>query len=331
MEEASIGKRPIALALILGVAGIIVGLSLASRTWSADDRSRIESLIKTTCAGCHRLEGAPVSRLEKKAPDLIGVGSKFKREWLVGWLAGNERPVYTSGYRWDQPQAQQPHVTLPQAEAEAMAEYLEANFTDSKIKPGAIDLATFSKQEASFGEAIFKEHACIGCHQIQEGAKTVGGLQSTSLANAGRRLKADWIYRFNSNPPDYVPHSGEFVGDVSELGLRYVTGFIATRGWDDFPFYEPWTSEPFGHPSADRGKVIYREYCAQCHGAAGKGDGPAAPLGDVSEVAHDLGRSALAGDGLDAGPADELRALFGDVPTPHLDVGFAMAGCEPGP
>ena len=171
--------------------------------------------------------------------------------------------------------------------------------SDSKIKPGAIDLATFSKHEASFGEAIFKEHACIGCHQIQEGAKTVGGLQSTSLANAGRRLKADWIYRFNSNPPDYVPHSGEFVGDVSELGLRYVTGFIATRGWDDFPFYEPWTSEPFGHPSADRGKVIYREYCAQCHGAAGKGDGPAAP-------------------GLSPKPAIHANMAFDKLPTEYL-------------
>lgn len=28
--------------------------------------------------------------------------------------------------------------------------------------------------------------------------------------------------------------------------------------------------------NADRGKVIYKEYCSQCHGATGKGDGPAA-------------------------------------------------------
>jgi mono/diheme cytochrome c family protein len=27
--------------------------------------------------------------------------------------------------------------------------------------------------------------------------------------------------------------------------------------------------------SVDRGKVIYKEYCSQCHGATGKGDGPA--------------------------------------------------------
>ena len=28
--------------------------------------------------------------------------------------------------------------------------------------------------------------------------------------------------------------------------------------------------------SVDRGKVVYREYCSQCHGPTGKGDGPAA-------------------------------------------------------
>ena len=32
----------------------------------------------------------------------------------------------------------------------------------------------------------------------------------------------------------------------------------------------------FEMASVDRGKVIYKEYCSQCHGATGKGDGPAA-------------------------------------------------------
>lgn len=262
---------------IIGGIVAIAGAGLLSTSWADDGQTRLATMIQTTCAGCHRVSGQPASRFDKKAPDLIGVGSKFKHEWLVDWLAGKEQAVYTSGYRWDHSQTAQSHTVLPQADAEAMAAYLEKNFTDPKIKPEAIDMATFSRQEAAFGETIFKEHACIGCHQIREGGKVIGGLQSTSLANAGRRLKADWIHRFNSNPPDYVPHSGEFVGDVSELGLRYVTGFIATRGWDDFPVYEPWNSEPFGHPSVGRGKVIYKEYCAQCHGATGKGDGPAAP------------------------------------------------------
>jgi mono/diheme cytochrome c family protein len=254
--------------------GLIVGIS--PRVLFSADNQQAKDIVQKTCAGCHRLEGPPASRLEKKAPDLIGAGSKFKRDWLVGWLAGKESPIYALNYRWDQPPGPERHMVVSQAEAETIAEYLETEFIDPKVKAGAIDMSTFSKQEAAFGDKLFKDHACIGCHQISEGGKLVGGPQSASLAEAGRRLKADWIYRFNSNPPDYVPHSGEFVGDVSELGLRYVTGFIATRGWDDFQFHEPWKSDPFSHASIDRGMVIYKEYCAQCHGATGKGDGPAA-------------------------------------------------------
>jgi len=243
----------------------------------AGEPLKAKELVQRTCAGCHRLDGAPASRFEKKAPDLIGVGSKFKHEWLVGLLEGKEKPVYAVGYRWDQAAGAIPHMTVSRAEAEAIAEYLETDFTDPRVKTGAIDLSTFSKQEAAFGEKIFTEHACIGCHQIREGGKAVGGPQSSSFMDAGKRLKGDWIYRFNSNPPDFVPHSGEFVGDVSTLGLRYVTGFIATRGWDDFQFYEPWKSKEFGEASVGRGAVIYKQYCSQCHGATGKGDGPAAP------------------------------------------------------
>ena len=40
-------------------------------------------------------------------------------------------------------------------------------------------------------------------------------------------------------PPDFVSHSGEFVADVSELGLHNVIGFLATEEDDKFKFYEP--------------------------------------------------------------------------------------------
>ncbi len=123
-----------------------------------------------------------------------------------------------------------PHMAVPRAEAEAIADYLETDFADPRVKAGAIDLSTFSKQEAAFGEKIFTEHACIGCHQIRSGEKTIGGAQSSSFVDAGGRLKGDWIHRFNSNPPDFVPHSGEFAGDVSELGLRYVTASLPPEG-----------------------------------------------------------------------------------------------------
>ena len=53
-------------------------------------------------------------------------------------------------------------------------------------------------------------------------------------------------------------------------------GYLAAQGVKDFKYYEPWTSQEFAHANVDRGKGLYKEYCAQCHGFAGKGDGPAA-------------------------------------------------------
>ena len=53
-------------------------------------------------------------------------------------------------------------------------------------------------------------------------------------------------------------------------------GFVAIQGVPEFRFAEPWKSEEFGRASIDRGRQIYKEYCMQCHGATGRGDGPAA-------------------------------------------------------
>ncbi|MFZ1556309.1 MAG: hypothetical protein WAT38_09025, partial [Nitrospira sp.] len=50
---------------------ILVGLFSFPRLLLGSDQGRAKEIVQNTCAGCHRLEGAPLSRLEKKAPDLI--------------------------------------------------------------------------------------------------------------------------------------------------------------------------------------------------------------------------------------------------------------------
>lgn len=289
-----------------GTAGsAIVGILISALLWlspltaSANDEQQTRALLQKSCAGCHRLEGAADSRFKLNAPDLIGAGSKFKRDWLISWLLGREEPVYAKSYRWDQSQQPNRHPVVSQTEAEQITEYFEKHLKDPRVKDGVMDLSRFSAAEAKFGEQLFKDHSCIGCHQIMVDGKPTGGPQSASFLRSGRRLKADWIYRFNSNPPDFVPHSGEFVADVSELGLRYITGFIATQGWDDFKFYEPWTAEPFKKADVQRGSQVYQEYCAQCHGATGQGDGVAA-------------------SGLEPKPAVHAKIGFNKLPDEYL-------------
>jgi mono/diheme cytochrome c family protein len=212
---------------------------------ATSENNTTKNLIQNKCAMCHKFEGKAESRFNLKAPDLMWGGSKFKRNWLVGYLMGKEGIVYQKGYRWDKSRTPAKHMTVNKKEAEAIADYFKKKLKDSRVKANTLDLAGFTEMEASLGKKIFKEHSCIACHQIKEDGKTIGGSQSTSLHDAGKRLNVDWVYRFNLDPPDFVPHSGEFVADVSELGLRYVTGYIMTLGVDGFKFYEPWKDEIF--------------------------------------------------------------------------------------
>jgi mono/diheme cytochrome c family protein len=175
---------------------------------------------------------------------------------------------------------------VTESEANAIADYFAEHNKDSRVKVGAFDLSKVTKFEAAFGGMAYKAHACLGCHVIEENGKLIGGPQSASLVASGQRYDQDWLFRFGQNPQDFTPHSGEFLADATEPQLRAVIGYLMVQGVKDFKFYEPWTSQEFGVASVDRGKVIYKEYCSQCHGATGKGDGPGASGLDPKPAIH---------------------------------------------
>ncbi|MGB0909483.1 MAG: c-type cytochrome [Nitrospirales bacterium] len=235
-----------------------------------------EKLVKNLCSTCHKFHGDPESRFNLKAPDLMWGGSKYQRDWLIRWLTGKEPLLYVKSYRWDLSQTPDKHIAVSEKEAEAIANYFEKSLKDSRVTVGAFDISQVTKKDAKDGAFIYKEHACIGCHTIKEKGQLVGGPQSVDLSDSGKRYNQDWLFRFGINPQDFTPHSGEFLADATEPQLRSVIGYLMTLGVKDFKYYEPWKSKEFSTASVDRGNVLYKEYCSQCHGATGKGDGPAA-------------------------------------------------------
>ena len=255
---------------------VLMGVMSPPHLLFAGDQSRAKEIVQQTCVQCHRLEGQADSRFNLKAPDLMWAGSKYQRSWLIRWLTGKEAPLYAKGYRWDLTEVPSKHPMVTESEAHAIADYFSEHNRDPRVKVGAFDLSKVTKFDATFGGMAYKAHACLGCHVIEENGKVIGGPQSASLVAAGQRYDQDWLFRFGQNPQDFVPHSGEFLADATEPQLRAVIGFLMVQGVQDFKYYEPWTSPEFGMASQDRGKVIYKEYCSQCHGATGKGDGPAA-------------------------------------------------------
>lgn len=265
---------------------VVAGLMSSPHLLLGSDQSRAKELIQQACVQCHRLEGQADSRFNLKAPDLIWAGSKYQRPWLIRWLTGKEAPLYAKGYRWDLKEGTVKHPVVTDVEAEAIADYFEKNNKDARVKVGAFDITQVTKFQASFGGMAYKAHACLGCHTIEENGKIIGGQQSTSLVTAGLRYDKDWLLRFGQNPQDFVPHSGEFLADATEPQLRAVIGYLMIQGVPDFKYYEPWTGPEFGKASVGRGKVIYKEYCMQCHGATGRGDGPAAATLEPKPAIH---------------------------------------------
>ena len=257
------------------IASVILVLGAGPQAW-AGEVQQAEMMVKNICATCHKFQGEPESRFNLKAPDLMWAGSKYQHKWLVGFLSGKEQMLYAKSYRWDQGWEPDVHIKLPEDQAEAIAVYLEKHYVDPRVTVGAFDLTKVMKKDVQDGAFIYKEHACIGCHTIEENGQLVGGPQSADLSESGKRYNQDWLFRFGINPQDFTPHSGEFLADATEPQLRSVIGYLMTLGVKDFKYYEPWKSPEFAAASGERGKLVYKEYCSQCHGATGKGDGPAA-------------------------------------------------------
>lgn len=263
--------------MVIGSAALAwLGLMSSPQLSFGSDHTRAKELIQQTCVQCHRLEGQPDSRFKLHAPDLMWAGSKYQRSWLIRWLTGQEATLYAKGYMWDLTTVPSKHPMVTESEANALADYFAEYNKDPRVTIGAFDLSKVTKFDVKFGAAAFKAHACLGCHTIEENGRLIGGPQSAALQNAGQRYNMDWLFRFGQNPQDFTPHSGEFLADATEPQLRAVIGFLMVQGVKDFTYYEPWTSREFEMASVDRGKVVYKEYCSQCHGATGKGDGPAA-------------------------------------------------------
>ena len=273
--------------VVKGLTILLVILIVPSGLWAGDD-GFAEKIINSQCKNCHRFEGKPKSKFDLKAPDLMWSGVKYQHPWLIRWLMGQEENLYPNSYRWDKSfHFSRKHMILTREEATVIAGYMEKTYLDPRVKKSFVDMSTFTEMEASLGADIFREYSCLGCHQIKDDeGNNIGGPISVNLYDAGNRYRLDWWSRFAENPQDFTPHSGEYLADISLRKARHIIGYLMTLGVKDFKFYEPWESETFKKADAGRGAKVYKEYCVQCHGPQGKGDGPGAKGLDPKPAVH---------------------------------------------
>ncbi len=118
------------------------------------DYDRGRTLFRESrCISCHTVEG----KGNGSAPELIGVGSKVNRSWLVSFLAN--------------PHDFQPHTAMPRYVFERqdvldLAEYMVEELYDPSA-PEPID-GTFrpALKQIEEGERLYKRYGCGSCHSL---------------------------------------------------------------------------------------------------------------------------------------------------------------------
>ena len=164
---------------------------------------------KHDCSSCHRFSEQD-SLESPKAPDLFYAGNKFQQSWLKKFLQ-TPGVVRKAGVSTDpeflnknSPPAQ-PHPTLSQKDALAMADYL-MSLTLPDLSKDKVDTVPLTKGNKVRVKILFeRNYGCIACHEgINLAGQARGGISGPSLANAGNRLTAEWVFNWLKTPKKFI-------------------------------------------------------------------------------------------------------------------------------
>ncbi len=166
---------------------------------------------KLGCTSCHRFSSdEPLGA--HTAPDLFYAGDKFQKPWLENFLQDpviirKAGTINDPGFLQGAPTAP-PHPSLPKADASKMTDFL-SSLTLPDLATNKIDAIPLSKGKRARTKILFeRNYGCIACHQgINLAGQARGGISGPSLANAGNRLKADWVFSRLKTPQKFLTKS----------------------------------------------------------------------------------------------------------------------------
>jgi len=220
-------KKPIFL------CSLLLALFLALPAWAADGKALVQN---NKCDSCHKMEGPAVKTIaevmKRKAPDLFYAGSKFNKDWLVGFLQKPTRirpagTVYRNNIKLegDKDVVVEPPLCaskLSAADAGAVADYL-MTLKDASMKTGVFKKEKFSKARAKI--LMMKNEACNACHSFP---KKGGGLSCPTFEGIGARLNPDWMYSFIQDPQHWDPKIWMATRHYDEQSLQLMVNYLAS-------------------------------------------------------------------------------------------------------
>ena len=216
------------LIVILVVFGMVMSVKIHhSEAGSAEGKGIFAS---NKCGDCHLMTGPNTDKtfadkLKHKGPDLWFAGSKFKKDWLTGWLK-DPKPVRPMEYNSIEKKNPGNHPKLSDKEASDVAEYL-MTLTSKDVAKGAVEDGKPNIQ----GKLVFeKKQGCYGCHAVAKAGKTFGGLSGPTFVDAGKRLQGDFIYAYLKNPKALIPvkRMSAYTGILNDNDMKNVAQHVTT-------------------------------------------------------------------------------------------------------
>lgn len=213
---------------------LLVALILPVSVWAADGKALVDS---NKCGDCHKMQGPAVKTIaeinKRKAPDLFYAGSKFNKEWLVGFIQNpvKLRPagtVYSHNIKTEGDQDVVKDLPkcaskLSAGDAAAVADYL-MTLKDANMKTGVF-VAVDKVSGAKARNAMMKEDACNACHTFPEKG---GGVSCPTFEGIGSRLNPDWMYSFIKDPTYWDPKIWMAKSNLDDAKLQLMVNFLVS-------------------------------------------------------------------------------------------------------
>jgi mono/diheme cytochrome c family protein len=146
----------------------------------------------------------------------------------------------------------------------------------AQSRPG---LSPFERDKA---ERLLKERLpCLGCHRLDGD----GGAIGPDLSNVADRRSADFIRRMVYDPQNTLPGTIMPKTPMPDSWRDLVSRYLAERRGAGGEIRDP--TPPASRPERPKsGRELYTRFCAPCHGASGRGDGPNAQYLPVRPTVH---------------------------------------------
>lgn len=248
----------------------------------AGDYERGRTLFRESrCISCHTVDG----RGNGSAPELGGIGSKVKRNWLVAYVA---EPHLFEGT------TPMPRYHFSRQELLDLSQYMMEDLVDPSAPAPEAPFRP-AQNAIEEGERLYVKYGCAGCHRIAGredvaqtgptltgiGAKPVKLLDFGARRDLPRRLP-DWLAAKLAAPRSFREElrMPEFGFDEDEL-TALVTALLSATGEEVPEDYRVATVPTHaGPPPVGRfGELVRRYRCLSCHEIRGLGaDISTAPL-----------------------------------------------------